>query len=247
MSYTTPILVGGVPSNQTIRQATTEPRHAPGTFGQLTDGRTFRYASSSSSSALSAGQLCMSEVITSNFTNVAVSAAAAVGTSTVSVTLGGSSSVAVNEYAGGYVVVNDVDGEGRTYAIASNAAISSSTAFTVELAEDIETALTTSSQVVVMKSPWSDVVEAAAGHVHMAAGIPQFEVPAGNTDTQYFWIQTSGITAGEDDAATAIGSMLQSGATAGQIEVGDGTAQNIGVQLTTGVATEHTPKFLKVD
>ena len=251
MGYETPILTAGGASNQTIREAVTSPRHDVGTRGQTSDGRVFYYARSKNTNAdaantLSAGQLAMSEVILAAHTNLAVPDAVAVGATSVAVTLGGSESLVKDDYQGGYLVINDVAGEGRTYRISGNAATSSSTAATFDLSDEIETALTTSSQATVLKNPWADVVLAAAGHAHFACGVPQFEVPAGNTNAQYFWAQTWGISAVEDDAATAIGAVLQSGTTAGQVEVGDGAAQPIGVQLFTGVATEYYPKFLTI-
>ena len=246
MSYETPILTAGGASNQTIREAVTTPRHDVGTRAQTSDGRVFYYSRTSDSNVLAAGQLVMSEVIIANHANIAVSSAAAVGATSVAVTLGGSESLVKDAYQGGYLVVNDVDGEGRTYRIAGNAATSSTTAATLDLSDEIETALTTNSQVTILKNPWMDVVEAAAGHVHFVCGVPQFAVPAGDTDAQYFWAQTWGVSALEDDAATAIGAVLQSGTTAGQVEVGDGAAQPIGVQLFTGVATEYYPKFLTI-
>ena len=91
-----------------------------------------------------------------------------------------------------------------------------------------------------------DITEAAAGHAHFVCGVPQFEVPAGNTNAQYFWLQTWGVSCGEDDASTAVGAILQSGTTAAQAEVGDGAAQAIGVQLITGADGEFRPKFLTI-
>jgi len=130
MSYETPILTAGGASNQTIREAVTTPRHDVGTRAQTSDGRVFYYSRTSDSNVLAAGQLVMSEVIIANHANIAVSSAAAVGATSVAVTLGGSESLVKDAYQGGYLVVNDVDGEGRTYRIAGNAATSSTTAAT---------------------------------------------------------------------------------------------------------------------
>jgi len=246
MGYETPILTAGGASNQTIREAVTSPRHDVGTRGQTSDGRVFYYTRTSDSNILAAGQLVMSERIIAAHANLTVPDAVAVGATSVAVTLGSGESLVKDAYQGGYLVINDVDGEGRTYRISGNAATSSSTAATFDLSDEIETALTTSSQATVLKNPWADVVEAAAGHVHFACGVPQFAVPAGNSTAQYFWAQTWGISALEDDATTAEGAVLQSGSTAGQVEVGDGAAQPIGVQLYPGVATEYYPKFLTI-
>ena len=249
MAFTNPVIVGGGPSAQSIREAVTDARHLVGTIGEFPDGRKFRYASSTSSSALDVAQPCMSEAVGANFTNISLSAAAAIGATSVAVTLGGSETVAKDALSGGYLVVNDGTGQGYTYTIRGNAAVAAVAALTVELAEEIVVALGASgtSQVTVVKNRWAELTEAAAGHVHFSAGWPQLAVPAGNTNTQYFWVQTKGINGAEADASTAVGASLQSGATAGQVEVGDGAAQYIGTQLVTGVATEYNPIDAAID
>jgi len=257
MSYETPILTAGGASNQSIREAVTTPRHDVGTRAQTSDGRVFYYARSKNTNAdaantLSAGQFCQMAAQDADFTNAAVASAAAVGATSVSVTLGGTNSVPLNDYQGGYLCVNDAAGEGRVYRISGNAATgteaggSATTAFTVDLSDEIETALTTSSEATLLKNPWMDITEAAAGHAHFVCGVPQFEVPAGNTNAQYFWLQTWGVSCGEDDASTAVGAALESGDTAAQAQIGNGEAAQIGVQLITGVAGEFRPKFLTI-
>ena len=245
MSMETPRLTNGVATNQTIRQAVTDQRFPLGTRGVMSDGRAFRYASNEGI-ALVAGQFCQSEAIGANFINVAVATAAAVEATSVDVTLGGSETVVANAYEGGYLVINDAAGEGISYRIIGNTAVAAGTALTLTLDEGVHVALTTSSQACVLKSQWAAVVIAAAGHVHHVAGVPQFAVPAGSTDIQYFWLQTWGLSAGEDDATTAVGAALQSGTTTGQAEVNVGAAQLIGTQLVTGVATEFRPKILSI-
>jgi len=257
MSYETPILTAGGASNQTIREAVTSPRHDVGTRGQTSDGRVFYYARSKNTNAdaantLSAGQFCQMAAQDGDYTNAAVASAAAVGATSVSITLGGVNSVPLNDYQGGYLCVNDDAGEGRVYRISGNAAtgteagVSATAAFTVDLTDEIEFALTTSSEVVALKNPWMDITLAAAGHANFVCGVPQFLIPAGSTDAQYFWIQTWGVSCGEDDATSAVGDALQSGANAGQAESGDGNAQHVGVQLITGVVGEFRPKFLTI-
>lgn len=246
MPYSNPILTGGGPANQSIYEVTTEPRHAIGTRGVLPDGRVFRYASSKDAAAIPKGQLAMAEVIPAAQANDNPSAAAALGALEVSITLSASQTHAKDDFANGYLIVNDAAGEGETYAIKGSTAVAAGTAITVTLFDEIREALTTSSEVTLMKNPWQHVDLAAAGHVHMAVGVPQVTIPIGSTDTQYAWVQTWGVCAGWDDAATAIGAVLQSGTTAGQFEVGDGAAQPVGVQLYTGVATEYYPKFLTI-
>jgi len=246
MSYTNPIVTGGGPSSQSIFEVTTSPREKVGTRGALPDGRVFYYASSKDAAAIPKGQLAMAEVIPAAQANDNPSAAAAVGAESVSITLSSSQTHAADDFAQGYLIVNDAAGEGETYSVKGSTAVAAGTAITVTLNDPIRVALTTSSEVTLMKNPWQHIDLAAAGHVHMAAGVPAVDIPIGSTDTQYAWVQTWGVCAGWDDAATAIGAVLQSGTTAGQFEVGDGAAQPVGVQLYTGVASEYYPKFLTI-
>jgi len=247
MSNSHPILTAGVASNQSIYEVTASPRHRVGTRAQTSDGRTFYYARTQDAAALAPGKLIMSEVVVANNANINPSAAAAVGATSVALTLGGSSTYdETSDFEGGYLVVNDATGEGRVYSINYNSTVSAGTALTVYLDDAIETALTTSSEVTLVKNPWADVVIAAAGHVHFAAGVPLVTVGSAASVPQFFWAQTWGVCGVWDDAATAIGAVLQSGTTAGQVEVGDGAAQPVGVQLYTGVDGEYYPKFLTI-
>lgn len=243
-----PVLYNGHSQEQSIWETRTSPVVDVGTRGSLEDGRVFYYARNSGA-AIVAGQLLMSEIVSGDMDNLAVTATA-VGSKTVNVTPDGTATFGLNDLQGGYMVVNDVDGEGITYKIAGNPATTAATAFDLTLKDGINVALTANSQVTLMKNPWMDTVIAAAAKAHMAAGVSQVAVGAGTTDPQYFWCQTWGVSAGWDDAATAIGSPLQSGTTAGQFELlteGAGAAgHSIGVQLFTGVATEYYPKFLQI-
>jgi hypothetical protein len=243
-----PVLYNGHSQEQSIWETRTSPVVSVGTRGSLEDGRVFYYARNSGI-AIVAGQLLMSEIVSGDMDNLGVTATA-VEAKVVAVTPAGTKIFAINDLDGGYMVVNDVDGEGITYKIAGNPVTVAATEFDLVLKDGINVALTANSQVTLVKNPWMDVVIAAAAKAHMAAGVSQVAVGAGSTTPQYFWCQTWGVSAGWDDASTAIGSPLQSGATAGQIELlteGTGAAgHSIGVQLFTGVGTEYMPKFLQV-
>ncbi len=235
--------VGDSASDQDIYESRSTASHKVGTRGFLDDGRVYYY-SRIGAADLDPGKLAMAEVIAATQANLAVTATT-VGSKVVNVTPGAVTHNA-NVFAEGYLCVNDVAGEGHTYKIRNHPAIASATAFDLTLYDEIQVALTASSQVTLVKNPWADVVVAAAGKVHMAVGIPQVALTA----AEYGWIQTWGVTCGLDNAATAIGDSLQSGTDEGKIEVGAEGAGTlgalIGVQLYTGVDTEYYPKFLQI-
>jgi hypothetical protein len=240
-----PILLGGGASNQSIHQTSSAARHPVGTMGQLPDGRTYFYAENGGT-ALAPGKLVMAEVIPSTRANLAVVAAVAAGGTSVTVTLGALLATA-NDYAEGYLHVNDVDGEGITYKIRSHPAADSGANVVIELYDPIITALTTSSQVTLQKNPYKKVVIAAAGKVHQPVGVAPIPVPA----NEYAWLLTNGPQAAWADATSiAIGDALQSGTTAGQVELateGAGTmGGQIGINLYTTVDTEYYPVWFTI-
>lgn len=244
-----PILTGGGVSPQAITEVVSgfeAARHPVGTRAQLPDGRVFYYTRNSST-ALDPGKLTMAEVTTSDFANQAVAVAAAANATSVRVTLG-ATAVTYDEYAEGYLVINDAAGEGHQYKIRGHIAASGAAAVTLELYDGIQVALTTSSQYTLQKNLWADAVVAAAGHAHFANGVPNMTVSVGTADVPtFFWNQTWGVCPVWDLTTTAIGSALESGDTnAGQVAINDGTAQHIGVQLYAGVLTEYYPKFLTI-
>ena len=238
-----PRLYGGAGSPQSIYETSTTCHHKVGTRGYFDDGRVFYYARNSGA-ALAPGKLTQAEDIASTQVNLATTAAG-VGSYEVTVTPGALTASA-GDFAEGYLIVNDVTGEGMTYKIAEAPAVTASTAFTVKLYDPLVVALTSTSQCCVIKNPWQDLVIAGANQDNLSVGIPTITIAAGSTTKNYGWVQTWGICAGWDDDVTAIGAGLTSGTTAGQIEINGGTDQPIGVQLYTGVATEYYPKFLTI-
>ena len=174
-----------------------------GTRMILPDGRVFRY--SFSNGAVGAGKGVQSSIALANQdTDLAVNSAAAVGAKSVSITFGTSpnTDVVANQYADGYLFVNDVDGEGQLYRIKSAdttdahvaADVSASPEVDINLmdGDGIATALTTSSQVGLLANPYKDVIITPAGaQTARCVGYTATEV----ADNEYFWAQTWGEAA----------------------------------------------------
>lgn len=195
MSYTNPVLIGGGPSQQSVYEVATEARHRLGTRGRLPDGREFEYVRSQNSTAIGHGKLATYEPMAAAADQIAPEAAAVGATS---VTL---SSVAItftaNELAGGFLNIEDAAGEGELYPIIGNEASTATSDMVVTLGRPIVTALTTSSDVSIVTGPTavkiSAAVTAQATAAEVAAGVPLVDIPAGDTDNQYFWVQKSGL------------------------------------------------------
>lgn len=208
------------------------------------DGRVFRYVKAGSS-ALVAGTVVDGPATVANHTNVTVASAASAGDTTITVTLGATAATA-NQYAGGVIVINDVDGQGYTYGIKSHPAADASASLTVTLDdnEPVVEALTTSSQATLVANQYNGAVI----HPTTEAGVPIGVAVTDLTASSYGWIQTRGPVSALCGATTGIGlSCAASDTTAGSYEVGDGILPPIGYAIAAGVATEYNPIFLTID
>lgn len=248
MSFSNPILTGGAISQQPVYQVVTEPLHDVGTRAQAQDGRVFCY-SRSTGAAIAAGSMLANANLVAAFTNISVASTAAVGSTSVALTLGSSQSVAADDYAGGYLYANDGDGQGVMYRVDGHALVSSSTAMTVRINEPIRVALTAGavSEVTLIKNPWADLVVANATGFTGAAGVAPVEIPVATSTPQYFWAQTWGVASVLASGTPAIGGEVILG-TAGAITIqgGAGVTNGFGHALSTGVIGEFRAVFLRI-
>ena len=251
MSYSSPIITGGGPSNQSIYDVVTDARHPVGTRAQLPDGRVFYY-SANRGAALGAGLLTKANEISGDFDDLATNTAS-VGDTSVNVTPVGTATYDANELAGGYLSINSgTTGLGMQYRIRSHAATTAATAFDIEIDGQIEVAFNANTTATVVPNPWSDCLAADANETHLVNGATPVAVGAGTTDVQYFWAQTWGVaTVLADAASIAIGQSIQTGTgVAGAFEAaaeGAGTLpQVVGVNLFTTIDADYMPVFLQI-
>lgn len=215
-----------------------------GAKASSSDGRVWRYVKAGAT-ALVAGSVYDGPATVANHINVAVAAAASAGDSTITVTLGATAATA-NQYAGGVIVINDVDGQGYTYGIKSHPAADASASLVVTLNADetVVEALTTSSQATLVADQYGGVIIHATTETGVPVGVAIKDITAGS----YGWIQTRGAVSALCGATTAIGSSCAaSDTTAGSYEIGDGILPVIGYAIAAGVATEFNPVFLTID
>ncbi len=199
--------------------------------------RVFRYAYAGGT-ALIAGTLVKSAQLPAEV-NKTVEAAAAIGSKTVTVT----TAAALLYLAEGYMVVNDVTGEGITYRIKSGAAnADTATSTDLILYDPLSVALTTSSQVELYGSAYYDLDKSADVTDHIS-GIPPIAVTA----NYYFWLQTWGPCGCLVGATTAAGDMLAPHTTDGSVAPAAAYTSNIiGYAKTAGTATEYNGIELRV-
>jgi len=229
---------------QQVRTTSTTKNHILGTVGETPDGKVYRYARAGAV-ALNVGQLVINADLVANHTNRTVNGSPAIGAKEVMVNLGATAATA-DQYADGYLTVNDATGEGITYAVEGNTAAGSSGTPTVFLKEPLKVALVDATSEVTLKlSNWADVVISIADQADMPVGVPNTAVAIG----AYFWCQTGGECAVLADEAVAKGLALTTGSsTVGAVEALDAAGEfQIGVATEALVDTEYRSAFLTIN
>lgn len=221
---------------------TGDSSHNLGEAIALADGREFRYGQAVST--CTRGKLNQAPAPIANHANM-TTAAAAIGATSVTVTPGATAGDA-NIYSEGYLVVNDVDGEGATYQVKGHAAITSSTAFIVDLFDPIRVALTANSQCTLVHNAYKLHVEATVTTTR-GSGVPLVTSAA----SDYSWLQTKGVASVLIGSAATLGSPLSAESSGKVNDVADlygASATNIvaWASIQAGVATEYNPVFLQI-
>lgn len=223
-----------------------------GMVGMDRYGDLYRYAKAGASN-ISKGKLQVAPAPKTNHHNVAWASGGALNTRKVTVTLGATAATA-DEYAGGYLVVNDATGEGTQYRILTHPAANSAATLEVTVDRPFETALVSGSEVTLVHNRWNAVVEAAVEE-RRPAGVPLVNITAG----YYGWLKTKGDAAVLAGATITLGSTVhQHASTAGAVQESQQYLQatdasrldfywNIGRAAVAGVDTEYRPIALSID
>lgn len=223
--------------------------HPLGSIGQTKDGRRFRYVKAGAV-ALTVGDFIQSPAVVVNHLTM-TAAAAAIGATSVTMTLGATAATA-NQYAEGYLMTAVTPGMGRTYAVTGHpaAASAASLAVTLDPSDPIQIALTTSSRLHLLANPYNNVIQmpitTATG---ICVGVAVSALPIDN----YGWLQTKGLCCPLTDGTPALGAhVMVPGAVAGaaEIVVAAGTlvvAQFVGRMAMVGVDNVRNAVMLDID
>lgn len=202
--------------------------------------------------ALTAGKLIQGPAsIGANHTGLTC-ATAAIGSTTITVTLGGTA-VTANQYQGGYAVVSAGTGIGQTLRIASHPAQATTSGTVVLTLEDplsVATAVA-DSKVSLTLNPYGSQYGAALGTHGVVispttatgptVGVTIYPIPATTTSVlSYGFIQTRGPVACLNDAGTAIGlDVMPSSAVAGAVlTYAVATRNRVGTSTVAGETTK---------
>jgi hypothetical protein len=182
--------------------------HDLGTRMETDDGRVYRYALAGAVDLVAGNVLQGPAIVTAHLANTPP--AVAIGAQSFTYTPGAATGTA-NQYAGGWLQVDTTPGNGYTYEVSGHAAIASATAFTLNLKDAIQIALTTSSRVGLIANPYRGVIQfpvtTATGIV---AGVAGYVITA----AQYGWIQTWGMCSTLIAGTPALGAGVMTPSTA---------------------------------
>lgn len=240
--------IGGDPQSAPVDVFTTtsNPQAAVGSRYVSPDGRVYRYAQFDLVNNLVAGNLLQGVTPVLNHQNNAVQTAAAVGATTVAVTLGATAATA-GFYTNGVLIVNAGAGHlGWTYGIQTNTAGVLSGTCTITLTEPLQTALATSDKVCLVPNPYQGVVQ----NPTTTTGTPVGAAITPGTSAFYGYIQTRGLCAVLSDSLVAAKgqAIAPSTTTAGAVTLGTSTNFfEIGNSIVAGVSAETRPVFLTLE
>jgi len=230
---------------QPLYTSSSTQAHALGERAVTSDGRVFRYAKAGGTS-LVAGNFIQSPAQLANHQNIAV-AAAAIGATQITVTLGATAATA-GQYAGGQAVVTITPGLGQAINILSHPAADASATLVLTLAEPLRVALTSSTRIDLCPNPYNGVIQVPVTTLTgSVVGVATYII----TNGEFGWLQREGLCgaliAGTPGVGLGVGfptsaagaAVIDDAATAGFVTVG--------TMMSTGGNGENNGVFLALE
>ena len=189
--------------------------------------------------AVTAGKLLQQPAVVSDHANMTATAAVAAGETAISVETGGTD-ITLNQYANGYLWVNDVAGEGQMLRVKSNPAHdhSADPSIVITCYDALATALTTNSQLTLLADPSNDLIVAPAAETGALMGATVIDLTA-----DYFgWAVMSGPAALLTVGTLVVGNAaVRSGGTAGGVAPAtDNVLMEVGDVMAVSANTEYS-------
>lgn len=205
------------------------------------DGRNFRGVQAGATN-LVAGNLVAGPVTIANHLAKTASAASAIGSTTVTITLGATAATA-GYYNRGYAIVLSGTGAGYSYQINTSSAAISSGVITLNLLDPIIVALDTTSTISLIPHQYTNVVQNPSTPLGTPVGVANWILPA----TSFGWIQVFGTAAvlSQGGITIALG-VAPSSSTAGAVAVVAATTADIGTAIVTSTDGQVAPVFLRI-
>jgi len=190
------------------------------------------------SGAVTAGKCVTHAASIAHHFDLTPTAGVAAGETAISVETAGTD-ITLNQYANGYLYINDAAGEGQMLRIQSNPAHdhSADPSIVITCYDDLATAITTSSRVTLIADPSSALIGQAATTTGATMGVTVVDIAA----THYGWFAVSGpatvLTSGTlvvGNHAVPLGAVGAVGPAAGDV------IQVIGVVMIVNVTTDYS-------
>lgn len=228
--------------SQGIHEESSVQKEILGCLRTLADGRKFRYCLNGGV-ALAAGVPTEGLAAVANHVNCAVAADTAVGSQSVSVTLGATAAT-LNQYKDGYLQINAGAGLGLQYPIDGHPVIGSAGTGVVQVKDNVRVALTSAaSKASLIYNLWQGVV-VSTGEPVPITGIPPIAV----TVAYYFWCQTGGVACAFVTNGCALGQKLTNAAAGLLAAAAAHDDPIVGYSISTvGVTSEFKPVMLTID
>ena len=229
-------------AGQELYTSSTTQVHALGTPMLGPSGALYRYAKAGAT--LVAGNWLQSPAQVADHQNIAC-AAAAIGATSVTVTLAGTAATA-NQYAGGKLVVTITPGLGQEVNIIGHPAADASATLVLTLAEPLRVALTTDTRIDLCPNQYNGVIQSP---VTTLTGVPVGVAPYIITAAEFGWLLVDGLAGALIAGTPAVGAAIVLPGTAAGAAVVDGAASAtivVGCMASTGGDGECNGVFVKI-
>ena len=189
--------------------------------------------------AVTAGKLTQHAAAIAHHHNMTATAAVAAGETAISVETNGTD-ITLNQYAGGYLYVNDVNGEGQMLRVESNPAHdhSADPSIIITCYDDLATALTTSSQLSLIANPNTGLIVAPAAETGAIMGATVIDTTA----SYYAWFTVKGPASLLTVGTLVVGNVaVRSGGTAGGVAPAtDNVLMEVGDVMAVSATGEYS-------
>jgi len=198
---------------------------------------TYRYGKLGGT-AVTAGKCVTHAASIAHHFDLTPTAGVAAGETAISVETAGTD-ITLNQYAGGYMYINDAAGEGQMLRINSNPAHdhSADASIVITTYDDLATAITTSSRVTLIADPLSALIVQAATTTGATMGVTVVDMTA----SQYGWFAVSGPQAVLTSGTLVVGNHAVPLGAAGAVGPAAGDViQVIGTVMIVNVTTDYS-------